>query len=61
MNLFDYETIPQCKIGEWLMSKGMTRDDIAKVELLDHNTVKLENPVGMFLTVRWAEGRATLI
>lgn len=61
MNLFDYETIPQYKIGEWLMFKGMTHDDIAKVELLDHNTIKLENPVGMYLTVRWVDGRATLI
>ena len=61
MNLFKHETIPQCKIGEWLMSKGMTRDDIAQVELLDHNTVRLQNPVGMYLTVRWANGQATLI
>ena len=43
------------------MSKGITRDDIARVELLDHSTVKLENTVGMYLTVRWANGQAVLI
>ncbi len=61
MNLYHCKTIPQRKIGEWLMSKGITRDDIARVELLDHSTVKLENTVGMYLTVRWANGQAVLI
>lgn len=61
MNLYQYETVPQYKIGEWLMSKGITSDDIARVELLDQHTVRVENAIGMYITVRWADGRAVLI
>lgn len=61
MDLFPCETIPQYKIGEWLAAQGVTRDDIARVELVDHSTVQLTNPAGLYLTVRWADGQAALI
>lgn len=61
MNLFHCETIPQYKIGEWLMAQGVTRDDIARVELVDHSTVQLTNPAGQYIIVQWADGRAVLI
>ena len=61
MNLFQCETIPQIKIGKWLESKGVTADNIAQVELLDHSTVRITNSAGLYLTVRWADGQATLI
>ena len=61
MNLYRCETIPQIKIGEWLESKGVTTGNIAQAELLDHSTVRITNPAGLHLTVRWADGRAELI
>ena len=32
MNFCHCNTIPQFKIGEWLLSKGVTQDDIDGVE-----------------------------
>lgn len=61
MNLFHCETIPQYKIGEWLMAQGIARDDIARVELVDHSTVQLTNPAGQYIIVQWADGQAALI
>lgn len=61
MNLYQCETIPQIKIGEWLESKGITSSHIAQAELLDHSTVRITNPAGLHLTVRWADGQAELI
>ena len=61
MNLFHCETSPQYNIGEWLMAQGVTRDDIARVELVDHSTVQLTNPAGQYIIVQWADGRAVLI
>ena len=61
MNLFQCETIPQIKIGEWLESKGVTADNIAQVELVDHSTARITKPAGLYLTVRWADGQAELI
>lgn len=61
MNLFRCKTIPQYKIGEWLMAQGVTRDDIARVELVDRDTVQLTNPAGQYIIVQWADGQATLI
>lgn len=61
MNLYQCKTIPQMKIAEWLESKGVTANNIAQAELLDHSTVRITNPAGLHLTVRWADGQATLI
>lgn len=61
MNLFHCETIPQYKIGEWLTAQGVTRDDIARVELVDHSTVRLTNPAGQYIVVQWSDGQAVLI
>jgi len=61
MNLFRCKTIPQYKIGEWLMAQGVTREDIADAELIDRNTVQLTNPAGQYIIVQWADGQATLI
>lgn len=61
MNLFRCKTIPHYKIGEWLMAQGVTRDDIARVELVDRDAVQPTNPVGQYIVVRWADGQATLI
>lgn len=61
MNFCHCDTIPQFKIGEWLLSKGVTQDDIDGVELLDHSTVRITNSAGLYLTIRWADGRAALI
>ena len=61
MNLFRCKTIPQYKIGEWLMAQGVTREDIADAELIDRNTVQLTTPAGQYIIVQWADGQATLI
>ena len=61
MNFFRCKTIPQYKIGEWLMAQGVTREDIADAELIDRNTVQLTNPAGQYIIVQWADGQATLI
>lgn len=61
MTLYHCETIPQYKIGEWLESKGITPAHIAQTELLDHSTVRITNPAGVYLTIRWADGQAALI
>lgn len=61
VNLFHCETIPQYKIGEWLIAQGVTREDIARVELIDRNTVQLTNPAGQYIIVQWTAGQATLI
>ncbi len=61
MYLYQCETIPQIKIAEWLETKGVTADNIAQAELLDHSTVRITNPAGVYLTIRWADERAELI
>ena len=46
MKLFKCETVAQFKIGIWLTEQGIEPEDIAGVELLGLNEVKIINPAG---------------
>lgn len=53
MNLFKCKTIAQFKIGMWLVEQGIERDDIQLAELLEPDTVKITNPAGQYMILRW--------
>lgn len=61
MNLFKCETIAQFKIGMWLTEQGIEREDIATAELLAPDTVKITNPAGGYMVIRWRDGEAEII
>ena len=56
MKLFKCETVAQFKIGIWLAEQGIDQEDIAVVELLGLNEVKIINPAGQYMIVRWVDG-----
>ena len=49
MKLFKCETVAQFRIGAWLTEQGIEPEDIAGVELLGRNEVKIIN-------LRWVDG-----
>lgn len=60
MKLFKCETIAQFKIGMWLESQGVTCDDVASAALLSADMVRVTNPAGQYLDVRWCNGEAVI-
>ena len=56
MKLFKCETVAQFRIGVWLTEQGIEPEDIAGVELLGPNEVKIINPAGQYMIVRWVDG-----
>ena len=55
MKLLKCETVAQFKIGIWLAGQGIEPEDIARVELLGLNEVKIINPAGQYMIVRWVD------
>ena len=53
MKLYKCETIAQFKIGMWLVEQGIEREDILTAELLGPNEVKITNPAGQYMHIRW--------
>ena len=53
MNLYKCRTIAQFKIGVWLELQGIQSDDIAECALIAPDVVKITNPAGQYLVVRW--------
>ena len=53
MQIFKCETIAQFKIGMWLADEGIVRDDILSAELVAPDTVKITNPAGQYMVIRW--------
>ena len=49
------QELAQFKIGVWLAEQGIELEDIAGVELLGLNEVKIINPAGQYMIVRWVD------
>ena len=60
MQLFKCETIDQFKIGMWLADEGIVRDDILSAELVASDTVKITNPAGQYMVIRWCGDHAEI-
>lgn len=56
--LFKCQTVAQFKLMSWLTSEGVTADDIAEVEPLGPDRLKITNPAGRFMVIRWVDGHA---
>lgn len=60
MKLFKCNTVAQFKIGIWLTEQGIEPEDIASAELLGLNVVKITNPAGQYMIIRWVDGHAEI-
>ena len=60
MQLFRCETIAQFKIGMWLADEGIVRDNILYAELVAPDTVKITNPAGQYMVIRWCGDHAEI-
>lgn len=54
-------TVAQFKIGIWLDEMGIEAEDIAAMETVALNTVKVTNMVGQWMMVRWADDHAEIL
>ena len=61
MKLYKCETIAQFKIGMWLVEQGIEREDILTAELLWPNEVKITNPAGQYMHIRWMGDHAEIV
>ena len=61
MKLYKCETIAQFKIGMWLVEQGIEREDILTAELLGPNEVKITNPAGQSIHIRWMGDHAEIV
>ena len=55
--LYRPRTEGQLKIMGWLLARGVTRADVAGVELLGPDRVRLQNPAGQYMVVEHRDGR----
>ena len=53
MNLFRCQTIAQFKIMSWLAAQGITQEDIARMDLLSDNRLRVINPAGQYLELTY--------
>lgn len=58
--LFRCESIAQFKIMSWLAVQGIEVEDIARVDMLATDRLKITNPAGQYMVVRWADGHAEI-
>lgn len=58
--LFKCESIAQFKIMSWLAVQGLTAEDIARVDMLAADRLKITNPAGQYMVIRWANGHAEI-
>jgi hypothetical protein len=61
VKLYKCETIAQFKIGMWLVEQGIEREDILTAELLGPNEVKITNPAGQYMHIRWMGDHAEIV
>lgn len=61
MKLYHCETVEQYKLGELLEAQGVTRDDVAAVELITRDTVRLTNPAGQYMVVQYRDGQCVFL
>ena len=61
VKLYKCETIAQFKIGMWLVEQGIEREDILTAELLGPNEVKITNPTGQYMHIRWMGDHAEIV
>lgn len=54
-------TVAQFKIGIWLDEMGIEVEDIAAMEIVALDTVKVTNMVGQWMMVRWADDHAEIL
>ena len=54
-------TVAQFKIGIWLDEMGIEAEDIAVMEIVALDTVKVTNMVGQWMLVRWAGDHAEIL
>lgn len=54
-------TVAQFKIGIWLDEMGIEAEDIAAMETVALDTVKVTNMVGQWMMVRWADDHAEIL
>lgn len=54
-------TVAQFKIGIWLDEMGIEVEDIAAMEIVALDTVKVSNMVGQWMLVRWADDHAEIL
>ena len=60
MQLFKCETIAQFKIGMSLADEGSDRDDILYPERVAPDSVKITNPAGQYMVIRWCGDHAEI-
>ena len=58
---FRASTVAQFKIGIWLDEMGIEVEDIAAMEAVALDTVKVTNMVGQWMLVRWADDHAEIL
>lgn len=61
MKLFKCETIEQFKIGMWLVEQGIKQDDISCVEFVSRDEIKITNPAGQYMHIRWLCDHAEIV
>ena len=54
-------TVAQFRIGIWLDEMGIEVEDIAAMEIVALDTVKVSNMVGQWMLVRWAGDHAEIL
>lgn len=54
-------TVAQFKIGIWLDEMGIEAEEIAAMETVALDTVKVTNMVGQWMMVRWADDHAEIL
>ena len=54
-------TVAQFKTGIWLDEMGIEVEDIAAMEIVALDTVKVTNMVGQWMLVRWADDHAEIL
>lgn len=61
MKLYHCATVEQYKLGELLEAQGVTRDDVAAVELIARDTIRLTNPAGQYMVAKYQDGKCVLL
>lgn len=56
MNLFRCDTIAKFEMMSWLAAQGVTSEDIARVDLLSDNRLRVINPTGQYLELTYNGG-----
>ena len=44
----------------WLADEGIVRDDILSAELVSPDSVKITNPAGQYMVIRWCGDHAEI-